>query len=94
MQLALCPSLTDGDFFDELGGSVGSLHQGPGPRRQVPVGLHPEDVGLDAPPRARPRGKDQVRALGGGTSGAAGVDQSGGRDEGNTQAGSQRHRAT
>lgn len=61
---------------------MGSLHQGPGPRRQVPVGLHPEDVRLDAPARARPSGKDQVRALGGGTSGAARVDQSEGGDTG------------
>lgn len=74
------PTLTNGDFFDELSSSVCPLHEGSRPRRQIPVGLHSEDVGLDAPPCARPSGKHQLRTLGGRTPGAARMNQSGGRD--------------
>lgn len=68
------PTLTNGDFFDELSGSMRPLYKGPRPRRQIPVGLHSEDVGLDAPPRARPGGEHQLWPLGGGAPGAAWMD--------------------
>lgn len=56
------------------------LHQGARPRRQIPVGLHSEDVGLDAPPRARPGSEHQLRTLRGRTPGTSRMDQSGSGD--------------
>lgn len=73
------PSLTNRNFFDELGGSVHPLHKSSGPRRQVPVSLHSEDVGLYAPPGAGPGGEHQVRTLGWRTLRTSRVDQSAAR---------------
>lgn len=73
-------SLTDGNLFDELSGGMSPLHQGSCPWRQIPVGLHSEHVGLDAPSGAGPSGEDQLWALRGGTPGAARMDQPGGGD--------------
>lgn len=73
--------LTNGDFFDDLSGRVRPLHEGSRPWWQIPVGLHSEDVGLDAPARSSPSGKHQVWTLGGRTAGAAWVNQSGENDD-------------
>lgn len=73
-------ALTDGNLFDELSGGMSPLHQGSCPWRQIPVGLHSEHVGLDAPSRARPGGEDQLWALRGRTPGTARMDQPGGGD--------------
>lgn len=72
--------LTNGDFFNELSCSMCPLHEGSGPWRQIPMGLHSEDVGLDAPACACPSGKHQVWTLGGRTSSTTRMNQSGGRD--------------
>lgn len=74
-------ALTDGNFFDELGGSMSPLHQGSCPRRQIPVGLHSEDVGLDAPSCACPSSKDQLGALRRRTPSTARMNQSGGETD-------------
>lgn len=42
------PGHTYGDLLDKLCSSMAALHQGPGPGGEVTVGLHTENVHLDA----------------------------------------------
>ena len=69
--------LTGADFPDHLGRGVAAGHDVPGPRRQVLGGLGPEQVGLDAEPRARSGGEGQLcAAMGRPPPVGSGVDQS------------------
>lgn len=49
--------LTGGDLFDHLSSAVAAIDYVSCPHRQVLAGLCAEEVGLDAQPGARARGK-------------------------------------